>query len=223
GVALGGLLPGAPRLRARPAAGGWVLDGTSPWVSGIGRIDVLQVAARDDAGTVVSALVDARAGATIDIEPPRELVAVTASANAPVHFRDHHVPAERITSLQSYAERMARDREVIRMHAALALGVAARCARLAGESPIDGQIAAVRDRLDAATAETMPPARAAASDLALRASAYLVAVSGSRSIARDQHAQRLAREALFLVVFGSRPAVRDALLQTLAREGAPRP
>jgi hypothetical protein len=31
----------------------------------------------------------------------------------------------------------------------------------------------------------------------------------------DQHAQRLAREAIFLLVFGSRPVIRDALLARL--------
>jgi hypothetical protein len=29
----------------------------------------------------------------------------------------------------------------------------------------------------------------------------------------DQHAQRLAREAVFLLVFGSRPGIKNALLQ----------
>ena len=41
GVALAGLLPGPPRLRARPAGGGYVLDGTAPWVTGWGHIDTL--------------------------------------------------------------------------------------------------------------------------------------------------------------------------------------
>jgi len=39
GVALAGLLPGPPRLRARAAEGRYVLDGTSPWVTGWGYID----------------------------------------------------------------------------------------------------------------------------------------------------------------------------------------
>jgi alkylation response protein AidB-like acyl-CoA dehydrogenase len=34
GVALAGLLPGPPRLRARAVEGGYVLDRTSPWVTG---------------------------------------------------------------------------------------------------------------------------------------------------------------------------------------------
>jgi hypothetical protein len=56
-------------------------------------------------------------------------------------------------------------------------------------------------------------ARAAASELAVRAAAALAARDGSRSVTVDQHPQRLAREALFLLVFGSRPGIKSALLR----------
>ena len=39
GIALTGLIPGPPQLRAEPAEGGWRLDGTAPWVTGWGLID----------------------------------------------------------------------------------------------------------------------------------------------------------------------------------------
>jgi hypothetical protein len=39
--------------------------------------------------------------------------------------------------------------------------------------------------------------------------------TGSRAVLRDNHAQRLVREAAFLLVFGSRPAIKDALLHRL--------
>jgi alkylation response protein AidB-like acyl-CoA dehydrogenase len=66
----------------------------------------------------------------------------------------------------------------------------------------------------------MPAARAAASELALRATAALMARTGSRSVLRTENAQRLAREALFLAVYGSRPEVRSSLLASLGA-GAP--
>ncbi len=47
GVVLGGTLPGEPQLVARPTAGGYVLTGQSPWVTGWNMVDVLAVAARD--------------------------------------------------------------------------------------------------------------------------------------------------------------------------------
>jgi hypothetical protein len=41
-------------------------------------------------------------------------------------------------------------------------------------------------------------------------------------VLRDTHAQRLAREALFLLVFGSRRAIREALIARLTGTSAPR-
>jgi hypothetical protein len=61
----------------------------------------------------------------------------------------------------------------------------------------------------------MAQARAAASELAVRAAAALAVSDGSKSIMTGQHPQRLAREALFLLVFGSRPAIKRALLRRL--------
>ena len=59
----------------------------------------------------------------------------------------------------------------------------------------------------------MAQARAAASELAVRAAAALAVRDGSRSITADQHPQRLAREAVFLLVFGLRPAIKSELLR----------
>ena len=79
-------------------------------------------------------------------------------------------------------------------------------------------LAACRARLDAALGTDPGPmvdARAAASELAIRAAAALAVRDGGHAVAADQHAQRLAREAVFLLVFGSRPGIKSALLQRL--------
>ncbi|MGA8634121.1 MAG: hypothetical protein WB805_04605 [Candidatus Dormiibacterota bacterium] len=60
-----------------------------------------------------------------------------------------------------------------------------------------------------------PPGRARASELALRAATTLVVSGGGRSITMADHAQRLAREALFLLVFGQTPAIKAAQLHRL--------
>ena len=49
----------------------------------------------------------------------------------------------------------------------------------------------------------------------MRMAVALVVAGGARSILAQAHAQRLAREALFLLVFGSRPPIRTALLERL--------
>jgi len=85
-----------------------------------------------------------------------------------------------------------------------------------GPSAFGEEVDGTRAQLDAASAETLPAARARASELAMRAATALSVAQGSRSILMDQHAQRLAREALFLLVFGSRPPIRAELLRRLS-------
>jgi alkylation response protein AidB-like acyl-CoA dehydrogenase len=213
GIALAGLAAGRPGLLAERAGGGWRFSGVAPWVTGWGRIDVVHAAARDDAGNVVLALLDAAASKTLAATPPLELVAVRASSTVGLTLRDHPVPAERVTAVRPPTA--AGDVEVLRVHAALAIGVADRCCRLLGESGLDDELAACRRTLASATEEVIHAARAATSELALRASAAVVVAGGSRSLLAGEHGHRLAREALFLSVFGGRPGVRAALLEGL--------
>jgi hypothetical protein len=106
------------------------------------------------------------------------------------------------------------------MNGSLALGLIDRCCRLLGPSPLDDELIAARASLDAATTEELPDARAAASELALRASGALTVAQGSRAILAGEHAERLAREALFLSVFGSRPPIKASLLRRLGASTA---
>jgi alkylation response protein AidB-like acyl-CoA dehydrogenase len=142
-------------------------------------------------------------------------VALNATATVRADFDGHFVPAERVTSVVPPEQWTRPVPEVLRIHAAFALGVTGRCCRLLGPTPLDDELARCRDALDSAAAETMPAARAAASELALRAAAALMAHVGSRSLLLSEHAQRLAREALFVAVYAGRPPVRAALLARL--------
>jgi alkylation response protein AidB-like acyl-CoA dehydrogenase len=218
GLALGGARPGPPSLRATQVPGGYLLDGTSPWVTGWGMIDTLYTAARDDRDNVVTALLAASAGPTLAAES-MQMVAVTASSTVRLAFNRHFVPADRIIGSAPHSEWLARDARGLRTNGSLALGVAARCCAMIGPSPLDGELRARREALDTAPPGAMPGARAAASELAIRAAAALVTVRGSQAILTGEHPQRLAREALFLLVFGSRPAIKESLsgLLTAAR------
>jgi alkylation response protein AidB-like acyl-CoA dehydrogenase len=214
GIALAGNRPGPPILRAtRTQAGDVLLDGEAPWVSGWGLVDVVLVTARiDDA--VVSVLVDAVDTPTLQVER-LHLVGANASATVTLRFRQHIVPAERVVGEEPHAHVLARDADGLRLNGSLALGVADRCCRLMGPTAFDEQLTAVRRALDDATTEGLPDARAAASDLAMRAATALTVAHGSRSILIDQHPERLAREALFLLVFGSRPPIRAELFRLI--------
>jgi len=218
GVALAGLLPGPPRLRARATEGGYVLDGTSPWVTGWDYLDTLHVAARQDDGTIVWAVLDAPEPLSITPEP-LAMVAVMASSTVQLRFAGHPVPQDRVTGTLPLDQWRSRDATALRANGSLALGLTARCCELIGPGPLDEQLARCRTALDTADPDAMPGARAAACELALRATAALVVTQGSGAILADHDAQRLAREALFLLVFGSRPPIREALAGLLTRPG----
>jgi alkylation response protein AidB-like acyl-CoA dehydrogenase len=229
GIALAGLIPGLPLLRAeraegaeRPkgaegAAGGWRLDGTSPWVTGWGLIDLLLVAARGPDDTIVTLIMDAVPQPGLTVSRQR-LSAVDASVTVRLGFDGVVVPQDRFIRQESFDPTASWQPAGLRINGSLALGVARRCCRLLGPGPLDSEVSACRDRLDAAVGAdfaAMAQARADASELALRAAAALAVHDGSNSITVGQHAQRLAREAVFLLVFGSRPPIKSALLHKL--------
>ncbi|MGH3405027.1 MAG: acyl-CoA dehydrogenase family protein [Streptosporangiaceae bacterium] len=213
GLALGGALP-RPVLRAEPDGQGYRLDGVSPFVSGWGRIDVVHAAARADDGEIIWLLVDAAEGPSVRAERLR-LAALDATATVRVSFDRLPVPADRVTSKHPPGDHSSP--QVLRTHAALALGVAARCCRMLGPTALDGELAGLRAELDRLGPGTAA-ARAAAGELAMRAASALMTVGGSRSLLVTEHGQRLAREAMFTLVYALRPGSRSALL---ARLGAP--
>lgn len=222
GVAFSALRrPGPPMLTASRRDGAWRLHGAAPWVSGWGRIDVMRVAARhgDD---IVWGLIDAGERATLRAEP-LELAALNASGTVTLHFDGDTVPETRVIALQPFDEWRRRDREGLRLNGSHALGVAARCARLLESPALSAAIDAARERLDAASAGALPAARAHASWLALRCAERLVVSGGGRSLLLTNHAQRLAREALFLLVFGQTPAIRQAQLAQASDDGPTMP
>lgn len=218
GLALAGALAGAPALRATPAEDGWTFAGTAPFVSGWDRVDVVHTAAATEDGRLVWALVDARAGDTLTAGR-LHLVALNATNTVRLEFRDHPVPAERVTLVAPGAAGRTAP-EVLRMHASFALGVARRCCRLMGPTPLDEELARVRADLDRLDPGRIESDRGAAGELAVRAAAALAVTTGSRSLLREQQVQRLVREALFVLVYALRPGSRAAVLEQLT--GPPR-
>jgi alkylation response protein AidB-like acyl-CoA dehydrogenase len=217
GVALTGLIPGPPQLRADLGEGGWRLAGTAPWVTGWGLVDVVEVVARGPEDTVVTLIMDAAAQPGLSVARQR-LAAVDASVTVRLGFDGVVVPPDRFAGQEPFDPSVSVRPVGLRLNGSLALGVALRCTRLLGASPLDGELAACRERLDAAVdggREAMAAARAAASELALRAAAVLTVRDGAGAITVDAHAQRLAREALFLLVFGSRPGIKAELAARL--------
>lgn len=215
GLALPGLHPGRSSLSATASGDGWVLDGTAPWVTGWGLVDLILVAARTPDDRVVWCLVEA-------VERPglaaERVVLAAANASVTVQLRFTGLPVEpgRVAMITPYDPTAWTSGGDLRLNGSLALGVAGRCCRLLGGGPIDVELEACRAGLDAAGPAELPEARAAASAFAVKAATTLVVATGSRSIVRGAPPERLVREALFLLVFGSRPAIKSALLDRLA-------
>lgn len=208
---------GPPALTATPVPGGHRLDGVAPLVTGWGLVDVVHVATMLGQD-VVWLLVDATEAVTLQARRLR-LAAVDASATVALTFAGHVVPAERVTLVQPLEEWLDQDARGLRTNGSLALGVARRCLRLLGPSALDDVLDATRARLAAAGRDELPEARAAASFVALDAAAALVAAGGGRTMLRESHAQRLAREAVFLLVQGQTPAIRAAQLRRVTSRG----
>ncbi len=213
GLALGGALP-KPSLRAERDGDDWRLDGVSPFVSGWGRIDVVHAAARSADDDIIWLIVDATGNDAIRAEPLR-LAALNATSTVRVTFNSVPVSDDRVTGRQPASG--VTPPEVLRTHAALPLGVTARCCRLLGHTGLDAELAAVRTELDRLGPRTAA-ARANAGELAVRAASAVMTAEGSRSLLATGQAQRLAREALFTLVYALRPDSRSTVLTKL---GAP--
>jgi alkylation response protein AidB-like acyl-CoA dehydrogenase len=225
GIAIAGIRPPTNYLRVRRSDGDFVLDGTAPWVTGWGMIDLVYVAARDPDDVVHFLLMDAvdQSVPSLRTETQR-LVAVQASNTVNVTFDGHVVPADRLVSSVPYATWRADDAGGSTLNGFLALGVADRCVRLLRDGPsaadaerLATEVDACRVALITADSDSAPDARAAVSELAWRAAATLTAWQGARAVLAANQAQRLVREATFTMVFGSRPVIRDALLHRLYR------
>ena len=219
GIARAGARSGTHSLKVASTVDGYVLDGPVPWVTGWGMIDIIEVAALDEHDNVVFLLVDATDSPTLH-STVHQLVAVNASRTATLTFTGHHVPAGRFVRSQPFQEWQATEASGSRLNGGLALGVASRCVRLlkTGPAPLQSELDTCRRALLDADEAALPRARAAASELAMRAAITLTVQTGSRSVLLDDHAQRLVREASFLLVFGTREKIRTALLETLANQ-----
>jgi alkylation response protein AidB-like acyl-CoA dehydrogenase len=216
GIARAGARPGTSSLTARSTVDGFRLDGRVPWVTGWGLVDVLEVAAVDG-DDVRFFFIDATESGTLRAEL-NHLVAVQASNTVNLTFTGHHVPADRFVNSRPLAGWVEAEAPGSAFNGGLALGVASRCCKLMdGGTSLLSELDACRDALLSAGPASIPDARAAASELAMRAATTLAVHTGSRSVLLDNHAQRLLREAAFLLVFGTRPLIKKALLTRLAR------
>jgi len=219
GVAFAHVLRPEPCLFAERSAGGWVLRGVAPFVTGWGHIDAVLVAAHD-ADRLVWMLLPADESPTLSSRRLR-LAAVDSSVTVELHFDGHTVGDDDVVEVIDYADWLSFYRTGLRTNGALMLGVAGRALQLLGPSPLDTELNEARSQLHAAEVDEMPERRAQVGYVGMRATSALVSSVGGRAITLAHHAQRLAREALFLLVQGQTADIRSGHLRRLGAAGSP--
>jgi alkylation response protein AidB-like acyl-CoA dehydrogenase len=217
-----------PALTAREEAGGVVLDGVMPWVTGAARADYFVTGAVLDDGRQVLAVVP-RDAPGVTVGEPLPLAALQGSLTAEV--RCAGVALDRRWLLAGPAERVlppARGAGGLET-SALALGLAAAAAdylrgeanrrpewESAAESCLSST-AALRGRMsalarDGGTAAEAADLRAQANALVLRATQQALAAAKGTGFLRTHPTQRWARQALFFLVWSCpRPALEGTL------------
>jgi hypothetical protein len=166
---------------------------------------------------MVWALLDAVEAPGMSVRPVR-LAALDASATVELTWDRYTVRPERIVAVEPYRDWLLRDRAGLAGNGYLAIGVAARGARILGSDALTSEVDQARGALDESTPATVVEARAAASLLAVRAATAVVAAGGGRSMEAGSTAARLMREATFLLVFGQTPEIRAAQRAALSVE-----
>src|SRR5690349_5668694 len=144
-------------LVVRPAQDAYLLDGSVPWVTGWGILDVFEVGAYDpDDDTVKFFVVDGVSSASLTATP-LDLIAANASRTVTLTFSSFAVAGDRFTRAVPFAQWSAGEAPGSALNGFLALGVAARCVRLMDSPPsLVAALDRCRELLLAADAETTP-------------------------------------------------------------------
>ncbi|GAC1326862.1 MAG: hypothetical protein NVSMB13_12640 [Mycobacteriales bacterium] len=233
--------PGPAPVTARPAADGYDVSGTVAWMTSWGLAEVFLLASVTPDDEIVWALLPAREETDRVMSAPLRLAAMGGTGTVTLQLADLRLREADIVSVEQLESWRERDRQrtanatpavfgllrtVVRRLvdaaerrdepagveladrlAADAAGLRAAAYRLVDEVPA---AEALQERLDI---------RAASLELALRATAGLVAIGAGGSMALTAPAQRLAREALFHLVQAQTGPVRTATLRRLAGPG----
>lgn len=209
--------PSGLRLSVRPD-GGWRLDGSAPWVTGWGHIDVVRLGTVDDRRTLRWFLVPLdRPGLSAT---PVPLSVLSSSGTVELGLNGVPVNEGDLLLEQHLDDWLEADRPVSSRVYPGVLGVADRALRLLREREpaVADSLAEELEQLDAEDAAPTPDPiamaqhRARCLDVAARSTRALLAAVGGVGMELTHPAQRLAREAAFYVVQAQNASGREATL-----------
>ena len=223
--------PGPPAVEAVRDGTGWRLSGDVAWLTSWDLADVFLVGAQagDDVVWVVLPLRDRP-----EVQArPLALAAMGGTSTVGVHLDGLAVDESEVVLVEPLAQWRSVDAARTSDVSPSVLGITAEAARRLTERPdpasqeLGVTVSARLDQLrrtayalmddEGGPVEDRLRLRAQAHELAVQATAGLVAAGAGRSMLLDQAAQRLARVALFLQVQGQTAPVREATLRRLSR------
>ena len=241
GVALSHLRrAGACSLLAAPVDGGFMLNGTIPWISGWGLIDAFVVGASlPETNEHVFGYVQVdKAKDSLQAGPDIELVVMNASGTVELKVENLFLPMDRVLSVQPTQQFHDYDNKTITTHTALPLGCARGCAAYLRElgqcqerDELVSYAIAVSYETDQCRREALTwncdcvnhpeylryalRARAQSIVLAMRSAHAAVAATGGRAHLTRSTPQRLLREAQFYTTVVQMPDVQSGTLDQL--------
>jgi len=125
--------PGPAAVTAEPVSGGWLVNGTAPFVTSWGLADVFVVVAATDDGRLIWFCLEGRAREAVRPSAPLALAVLQATSTVQLTFDRLLVSDEDVLSVEPVAAWRRRDGLATAQPSAAAVGLAGRCCALLAE------------------------------------------------------------------------------------------
>jgi alkylation response protein AidB-like acyl-CoA dehydrogenase len=229
-----------PVLSALGVDGGLVLNGSAPWVTGLGFFQTCVTAATTEDGQTIFVLhpLSSEEG-HLKLSEPMRLASMEPAQTVSATFTDYFVPEDHVLFFRPGNWIEDNDMINVALQSPFALGCAAAALDIVEENHRRKEIPAILVALKALTVELAESrkeayaamddkedrsrslsARGAAVELALRCAAAAVVTSSGAGNSMRHPAQRVYREALVFAVSAQTAAIMEASLERITRTSA---
>jgi len=224
---------GLPAVRATRTDGGYLVNGTIPWCTGLKHSDLIVAgAALEDGQQILILLRQDQEG--VELGPPMNLVALTCTMTGPIELKKVLVEDKWVLRAPTANALAGRRNGLTLGQTFIATGLTqsalnliaghdsdrarVACARFAQQlAELRAEIATLcQPGHEADASAANPRLRGACNDLALRVTHAAIALYKGTSLLSGHPAQRLAREAMFLLVWSCPNPVIDCTVDLLA-------
>lgn len=230
--------PGPPMTRATRVGGGYQIDGTVPWITGLNFFPEFMVGASLPSGEAVFGIIPFTPTESIRFSEPMKLAAMESGLTVSGEINGHFLPDELVVDVKPPGWIFKNDQINITLQGFFALGCAGggldvmenafakkQSARIQiARNQLETEVSACRNAMMAAqassgelTTDEKLKLRAWAIDLAMRCAHAAVAATGGAANMASHPAQRLLREALVYTVSAQTEPIMEATLARLTR------